>query len=171
MIFLIKIFNLLINSFDLLIDFDCSFDRNCIEIDRLLSKRDRNYIKIRIVDTISLLESESDWNQRSNLDSLESESLMIQFWRSNRISLANSVYETNPLPCWSSTCCILPVSQSLSVVRTVKNTKLIFGHTLHVFFSRGQLAHWKNTRLIIFYASLDHGSNLTMHLDFFKRDK
>ena len=45
-----------------------------------------------IDDTISLLEFESDLNQRLNLDGLESESSTIQFWRPNRISLVHRHY-------------------------------------------------------------------------------
>ena len=47
---------------------------------------DRNQIQNAIVNTISLFKSESDRNQRSNLDSEFELTMMIQFGRPNRIS-------------------------------------------------------------------------------------
>ena len=61
-----------------------AFNPKQIEIDRI-------YIKIKIVDTISSLKSESDQNRRSNLAGLESESSTIQFERPNRISLLHTI--------------------------------------------------------------------------------
>ena len=61
-----------------------------IKIDQLQSKKDQNYIQILIVDSIVSLESDSYRNHRPN--SLESkfESLTIQFWVPNHLSLVQS---------------------------------------------------------------------------------
>ena len=70
---LIDNLHLSIDSFNLLINFDQSFNEKIIKIDQLKSKKDQNYIEIAIVDYNPLLESDSYHNQRSNSDDLESE--------------------------------------------------------------------------------------------------
>ena len=60
-------------------------DADCLSIFQLRS--DRIYIKIAIVDTILLLESESDRYRRLNSDGLKSELWTIQFVGPNCMSL------------------------------------------------------------------------------------
>ena len=75
---LIDNLHLSIDSFNLLINFDQSFNEKIIKIDQLKSKKDQNYIEIAIVDTIVNLESDLYHNRRLNPDGFEFESWTIR---------------------------------------------------------------------------------------------
>ena len=84
---LIVFFNLLIELFDLKIDLLIEIDQIYIEKDRFYIEKDRFYIEIKIIDSDSSLDFESDRNRQSRSTILESESSTIRLVSPNCISL------------------------------------------------------------------------------------
>ena len=81
-----RLLNLLIDSFELLIDKKVIFFNHLIKFSWL-----RKEIIILIDDTILMLDFELDRNRRPNSDCLESELSTIWFWTPNRPSLQVSL--------------------------------------------------------------------------------
>ena len=86
-------FYLLIDIFDLLINFGRSFKQKWIKIDQIYLKIDRNYIKIAIVNLIVVLESDLYRNGRPNSLESEFESSTIQIVVSYGLSLVSVLWQ------------------------------------------------------------------------------
>ena len=82
-----------------------------------LIKSDQSKIKIVTEYTIFIVRFKSDQNQLSNLNSLESESLMIRFWNPNHLSLPSILF----LLTWSLCSHFRVTSNVYSNLKSYKN--------------------------------------------------